>query len=193
VNFDAIELVTRTLRDALNQAFKAQEIAGGVYVGPLDDPDAQDAAVVLFLYRVMANADLRGAEHRVPAADSTQPPVVYRGALPLDLYYLLTGGDRQTGGELQSLRALGCAMQTLNDHPQIVGVGVGGDTVRVTLEPIGGDEMSRIWTLFPNANFRTSVGYLASPVWIDPAIVREEGPPVVREPHRAGQFEQGAP
>ena len=192
MNSDAIELVTIALQDALETAFTAASITGGVYVGPLDDPGAQDAAAVLFLYRLVANADLRSAEHLVPAADPLQPALAHRGALPLDLYYLLTAGTSQTGGELKSLRVLGCAMQVLNDQPQLVGVGVGGDTIRITLEPVGSVEMSRIWTLFPTANFRTSVVYLASPVWIDPAIVRTVGPPVIREPHRAGHFEKGA-
>ena len=192
MNFDAIELVSQAFEDALESAFADANITGGVYVGPLDDPDAQNAAAVLFLYRLVANADLRSAEHRVPAADPLQPAVVHQGALPLDLYYLLTAGTTQTGGELQSLRVLGCAMQALNDRPQLVGVGVGGDTIRVTLEPVSSEEMSRIWTLFPTANFRTSVVYLASPVWIDPAIARTVGPPVIREPHRAGHFEKGA-
>ena len=192
MNFDAIELVSRGLQDALESAFAAARIEGGVYVGPLDDADADEAAAVLFLYRLVANADLRSAEHRVSAVDPTQPPIVHRGALPLDLYYLLTAGTSQTGGELQSLRILGCAMQRLNDQPQLVGVGVGGDTVRVSLEPVGSEEMSRIWTLFPTANFRTSVVYLASPVWIDPAIARPVGPPVLSEPHRAGHFEREA-
>ena len=192
MNFDAIELVSRALQEVLESAFAAANINGGVYVGPLDDPDASDAAAVLFLYRLVANADLRSAEHRVPAVDPTLPPIVHRGALPLDLYYLLTAGTSETGGELQSLRILGCAMQRLNDQPQLVGVGVGGDTVRVSLEPVASEEMSRIWTLFPTANFRTSVVYLVSPVWLDPSIARPVGPPVLSEPHRAGQFEQGA-
>jgi len=192
MNSDAIELVSRALQDALESAFAAAGITGGVYVGPLDDPDVDDAAAVLFLYRLVANADLRSAEHRVATGDPMQPPIVYRGALPLDLYYLLTAGTSQTGGELQSLRVLGCAMQRLNDQPQLVGVGVGGDTIRISLEPVGSDEMSRIWSLFPTLNFRTSVVYLASPVWIDPAISLPAGPPVVREPHRAGHFETGA-
>ena len=40
--------------------------------------------------------------------------------------------------------------------------------VRVSLDPVSTEEMSRIWTLFPTANYRTSVAYVASPVWIDP-------------------------
>ena len=42
-------------------------------------------------------------------------------------------------------------MQPLNDQPQLVGLGVGGETVRITLEPVASEEMSRVWTLFPNA------------------------------------------
>jgi hypothetical protein len=47
--------------------------------------------------------------------------------------------------------------------------------------------MSRIWTLFPTANYRTSVVYLATPVWIDPAHIAATGAPVVEEPHTLGQ------
>ena len=64
-------------------------------------------------------------------------------------------------------------MRTLNDDPELTGVKVGHETVRVSLEPVSTEEMSRIWTLFPTANYRTSIAYVASPVWIDP-----EFPPV---------------
>ena len=37
----------------------------------------------------------------------------------------------------------------------------------VTLEPLSTEEASRVWTLFPAVNYRTSVGYIATPVWID--------------------------
>jgi hypothetical protein len=192
MNFNAIRLVSEALKKTLESAFDAAGISGSVYIGPLDDQDAQAAAAVLFLYRLVPNADLRSAEHRVAAADPLQPAIVHRGALPLDLYYLLTAGTSETGGEVKSLSVLGCAMQRLNDQPQLVGVDVEGDTIRVTFEPVGSEEMSRIWTLFPAVNFRTSVVYVVSPVWIDPAIARTDGPPVVREPHRFGQFEKGA-
>jgi hypothetical protein len=191
MNFDAIERVSRALEDAVQAAFAGANVPGDVYVGPLDDADAQEAAAVLFLYRLVANADLRGAEHRVPSPDAQQPATVHRGGLPLDLYYLLTAGTARTGGELPALRALGCAMQALNDRPELLGVAVGGETVRVSLEPTTTEEMSRIWSLFPTANFRTSVVYLASPVWVDPAVVRAVGPPVLREPHRAGPLVPG--
>ena len=53
--------------------------------------------------------------------------------------------------------------------------------MRLTIESAGSDEMGRIWTLFPAANYRTSVTYLASPVWIDPKTSPPGGPPVIGE------------
>ena len=37
------------------------------------------------------------------------------------------------------------------------------ETVHVSLEPLTTEETSRIWALFPTANYRTSVAYLATP------------------------------
>jgi hypothetical protein len=176
---NAIRIVTKALQDLLTP------IVGDVYVGPLDDPNAAGAKAMLFLYRVAVNADLRSSPHVV--ATPTSPPIVYENSLPLDLHYLVTAGTAQTGGELDALRVLGLMMQTLNATPNLVGLPVLGETVRLSLDPVGSEEMSRIWTLFPTANYRTSVVYVATPVWIDPAVVRAPGPPVVEEPHLVGQ------
>jgi hypothetical protein len=53
---------------------------------------------------------------------------------------------------------------------------VDGETVRLTLDPISNEEMGRVWTLFPTENYRTSVIYIASPVWIDPAAALSAAP-----------------
>jgi hypothetical protein len=187
---NAIQLVSKALQDRVKAAFAAQGIPGDVYIGPLDEREAEGAAAVLFLYRVAVNADLRNAEHVVQPPGPT-PVTIHEGALPLDLYYLLTARRSQPGRELDALRVLGFAMQALNDTPDLVGLPVQGETVRLTFDPISSEEMSRIWTLFPTTNYRTSVVYLASPVWIDPASPRAPGPPVVEEPHRVWQLEPG--
>jgi len=184
VDAAAIQTVTKALQDRLSAA-----IGDVVHVGPLDDPNASGAKAVLFLYRVAVNPDLRSHEHVVASPIPNDPPIVHERSLPLDLYYLFTAGTSQTGGELDALRVLGLAMRTLNDSPFLEGIPVQGETVRVSIDPIGSEEMSRIWTLFPTANYRTSVVYLASPVWIDPERPRSVGPPVVEEPHRVGQIE----
>jgi triacylglycerol esterase/lipase EstA (alpha/beta hydrolase family) len=183
---DAIHQVTLALRARLEAALQANNISGEVYVGPLDEREASGKRIVLFLYRIAVNASLRNTEHTRPAPAGATP-IVHDGALPLDLCYLvITPEAQQTGGDLTSLRALGCAIQALNDAPNLVGVSMGGETARLTVETLSSEEMSRVWSLFPTVNYRTSFAYVVSPVWIDPARPRDRAAPVTREPHRVG-------
>jgi hypothetical protein len=177
MNGDALFRVTRTLRERLEQVTGP----GKVFVGPLDDPHAAGASLILFLYRILPNRDLRNHEHRVPADLAPPPLVVFRNALPLDLYYLVTVGSTADEQEEILLQTLGAAMQALQLEPELSGLGVGYETVHVSLEPLTTEETSRIWALFPTANYRTSVAYLASPVWLDPKLPEAEGAPVVKD------------
>lgn len=185
----AINRVTTALKALLDDSLKAENggAAETVFVGPLDDAGASNFKMLLYLYRVAVNADLRSCQHVVSAAQPDQPPTVFEGSLPLDLYYLITAGNRTAGGELSDLLLLGRAMQALNDTAVLSGFSLQNETVRITLDPVASEEMSRIWTLFPTANYRTSVVYLATPVWIDPARPQPAAQPVVDEPHRVGQ------
>ncbi|REE18430.1 uncharacterized protein DUF4255 [Paraburkholderia sp. BL27I4N3] len=176
----AIKAVTSAFQQRL------QTVINNVFVGPLDDPGAADATAVLFLYRVAVNADLRNALHQPSPSPQDPMPEERDGGLPLDLYYLLTAGSARTGGELETLATLGEAIQNLNDVPYLVGSAVGNEIVRLSLDTVSSDEMGRIWTLFPTANYRTSVVYLATPVWIDRAAVVTPAGPVFSEPHRFG-------
>jgi hypothetical protein len=131
----------------------------------------------------MPNASLRNREHRV--LDASTPPrlVVHRDSLPLDLYFLITVGTRPGQSEEPMLRALGYAIRELQTDPDLTGPTVGQDAIHLSLEPLSTDEVSRVWNLFPAANYRTSVAYVASPVWIDPA-----DPPVDAERVANGDF-----
>jgi hypothetical protein len=170
MNADGILRVTKALRDRLSQALADAGMPGSVFVGPLDDPDAGGAALVLFLYRIIPSPSLRNREHRVPA--STPPPAVnvYKNALPLDLYYLVTVGTTQGSSEEMPLHWLGVAIQAIQAAPDVTGAAVNHEAVHVTVEPLTTEKASRIWALFPNANYRTSFAYLATPVWIDPLL-----------------------
>ena len=128
---------------------------------------------------------------RVPSSTPGQVNV-FQNALPLDLYYLLTVGTTPGASEETLLRALGFAMQALQDDPDVTGPTVNYETVRVTLEPLTTEESSRIWTLFPTANYRTSIAYLATPVWIDPPQVIPLAPPVLEDQLVAGSKVQEA-
>jgi hypothetical protein len=193
---DAIFRVTQVLRTRLQQALVAAGDPGSVFVGPLDDADAQGASLILFLYRMVPNPSLRNSEHRVPSPLPPPPYLVHRDSLPLDLYYLVTVGSRAGASEEPLLRVLGFAIQAMQGEPDLPGsiVTPGGlrislepDVVRVTFEPLSTDEVSRIWALFPTANYRTSVAYLASPVWIDPPATALPAARVVHDRLRAGQ------
>lgn len=175
----------------VSQALKALlKPVGRVFIGPLDDDRADADGVVLFPYRMAANADLRNREHVVPADMPGDPPIVYHGSLPLDVYFLLTVHTKAgVDDESPSLGTLGLAMQLLNASPDLIGKETQGELVRVTLDSVSSEELSRIWTLFPTANYRTSAVYLASPVWIDPQRPPAAGAPVVHETYPTGHTE----
>ncbi len=174
---DAIYQVTKALRLRLEQVAGA----GKVFVGPLDDPDVGNASLILFLYRIMPNASLRNREHRVPSNAAPSLVAIFRNALPLDLYYLLTVGKTPGDNEEFLLKTLGAAMQALQLDSDLTGFVVGYETVHLSLDPLTTEETSRIWALFPTANYRTSIAYLATPVWIDPKQPELGAAPVVRD------------
>ena len=177
---DAILRVTEALRSRLELSLTSSGVPGTVFVGPLDDADSSGAALILFLYRIVPNPSLRNREHRV--ATNGMPPVeVYLNALPLDLYFLVTVGTTPGASEETLLRALGAVMQGLQATPELSGAALRHETVRVSLEPLSTEESSRIWALFPTANYRTSVAYLATPVWIDPLVPEVVGAPVTED------------
>jgi hypothetical protein len=165
VSADAIIDVSNALKKRLETALSTSTVPGTVFVGPLDDADSSGAALILFLYRIVPNPSLRNREHSVVSSVPPPPVVVFRNALPLDLYFLVTVGTLPGSSEETLLRALGYAMQEMQGDPVLT---IKNQTVHVTLEPLSTEDASRIWALFPTANYRTSIAYLATPVWIDP-------------------------
>jgi hypothetical protein len=185
VSADAIIDVSNALTRRLEIARARSAVPGTVFVGPLDDPDANGAALILFLYRLVPNPSLRNREHSVL---STNPPpappvVVFRNSLPLDLYFLVTVGTTPGSSEETLLKVLGFAIQELQSDPDLI---IKDQTVHVTPEPLSTEEASRIWNLFPTANYRTSIAYLATPVWIDPLQEAASGKPVLEDRLLAG-------
>ena len=87
------------------------------------------------------------------------PVVVFDNSLPLDLYYLVTVGTTPGDNEEALLEILGSAMQALQLDPELTGPAVGYEAVHVSLDPLTTEETSRIWALFPTANYRTSIAY----------------------------------
>lgn len=179
----AFRIVTEAIRDRIQSA-----VGAGVHVGPLDDLEAKDARLVLFLYRAAVNADLRNAGHRQISPNANGPIVLFEKAVPFDLYYLLTASPAGDSNDLVGLLDLGTAIQALSDEPDLVGGALAGDTVHLSLEAITTEEMGRIWALFPAVNYRTSVVVLATPVWIDPAQPTPSAQPVIHETYGVTPF-----
>jgi hypothetical protein len=187
VKGNAIKQVTNALYERLVTALSDSKVPGTVFLGPLNDPSASGAALILFLYRIEPSAALRNCEHRVVAEKPPSVVQVFQNSLPLNLYFLITVGATQpTSAEDALLGALGYVMQSLQMDPDLIGSEVDHETVRVSLEPLSTEEISRIWALFPTANYRTSVAYVATPAWIDPPDLDPGAPPVLQDQLNAG-------
>ena len=164
------------------------EIGGASLVTVATHPQSYGHGAVVevwFLYRLVPSPTLRNREH-VVANPSPQPPTVFKNSLPLDLYYLVTVGTVPNASEEIMLQALGFVMQEIQNDPELTGPVVNHQTVHLSLEPLTTEESSRIWALFPTANYRTSIAYCASPVWIDPPQPPLVAGPVVENVLRAG-------
>lgn len=188
---DAIMKVTVALKARL------ERILGGaekVYVGAPNKADVDNRLAALFLFHINPNAELRN-EVRMsppPASGPAEGPAVRLNALPLDLRYLLTV-FRRTGdggsGDPTELKTLGQIIQVLHAEPTLADASVSGQVVRLTLDPYSMEEMSRIWGLFPGDSYRTSVVYLASPVFVEAGEFRS-GPPVQKREQRSGIIDE---
>lgn len=121
----------------------------------------------LFLYRLEPAASLRNRERLLPPA---RPGETARGeaGLPLDLRFLLTafGPEDERAFAAEQLILLGGALRAIERGAMLTGELLPDQAARLTLDPLSGEELSRIWSLFPNTAFQTSVGLLVSPVWL---------------------------
>ena len=80
---DAIQRVSNAIHDVLASALSAANVSGGVFIGPLDDPNASGAALVMFLFRIVPTPDLRSSDHVTVSNDPVPVPVTYRNSLPV--------------------------------------------------------------------------------------------------------------
>lgn len=182
---DAIAQVTAEL-----QARLATAIGGQVYVGPPNAVDVGNRRLCLFLFHIIPNQAMRNECYLLPSPADPVGPRVEANALPLDLRYMLSvfrsaGAGGGGMADPDELLTLGRAIRALHEQPFIDESQVPGQVARITPEPYPMEDLSRVWGLFPQTSYRTTMVYLVSPVTVaqDPPPA---GPPVAQRVARQG-------
>jgi hypothetical protein len=163
---DVGETLVDLLRDSLGGIFAAPEQI--VLLSPVE-AKIGGVRLTLFLYSVAPAAELRN-ELEIPGLLNGDEAV----SEPLDLYYLLTAfappeGDDPTERTLDSHLLLGAAMRVFFDNGTLTGSVLRGELprdeeLRLTLQPMTVEDLTRIWSVFPESVLHASASYLVTPV-----------------------------
>jgi uncharacterized protein DUF4255 len=149
--------------------------------------DPASNLLTLFLYKVLENPYLKNSDDIIDQTNANGSLVQNAKPLIVDLYYLLTAHSG-VGGVLEAHRALSRAMRVFYDNGVIRGSllrtldpqrGLTSDSLlRVTLNPITMEDMTRIWSVFPDTPYEISVTYLVTPVAIESERTLDTAPVV---------------
>lgn len=153
--------------------------------------------LTLFLYKVLESPDFKNADAHQFRTSPQGKLIESRKPLVVDLYYLLTAHPG-TANLLEAHRALSRAMRVFYDNGILRGSMLSADpatdrgltqdsTLRLTLNPITMEDLTRIWSVFPDTPYEISVTYLVTPVAIESERV-DESAPVVDQSHEQGQL-----
>jgi hypothetical protein len=142
--------------------------------------------LTLFLYSIAPSVEMRN-ELEIPGLRENDEAV----SLPLDLYYLLTAfappeGDDPTERTLESHEMLGRAMRVFFDNGTLTGSVLRGalprdEELRLTLQPMTVEDLTKIWSVFPESILHTSVSYVVTPVRLRSDRTRGGSPVVERK------------
>lgn len=154
------------------------------------------AGVNVFLYRVTPNAALRSAD--LPGRDH-EAAFLSRPLQALDLHYLITCHGKDSALEAQ--RLLGRAVTALAVNPvlgpRLVAAAVDAyagvddtaflresdlaaqrEPVRITPTTLSSDELSKLWSVFPQTPYQLSVTYTATVVLVEEPVTTHRALPV---------------
>ena len=123
--------------------------------------------LTLFLYSVAPTSELRN-EMEIPGITIDDEPV----SMPVDLYYLMTAFSPLAEPSSRNLDAqllLGHAMRVFFENGILVGSVLRGnlprdEEIRLTLQPVTVEDLTRVWSVFPDTILQTSVSYVVTPV-----------------------------
>jgi hypothetical protein len=133
------------------------------------EANAIGVRLTLFLYSIAPAVEYRN-ELEIPGNSTDDVPV----SMPLNLFYLLTAfspPQDPTNRTLDSHLLLGQAMRVLFDNGCLTGSLLRGDLprdeeLRLSLQPITVEDLTRVWSVFPETPLQPSVSYLVTPVRI---------------------------
>lgn len=180
-NFLAIAAVTETLRQTLDGP--AGSAVGGAHATILrPDEITTQTGVNIYLYRVEPNESWRNEDLPTRAEDGQS--LLRRPRAAIDLNYLLTFHGSDT--KLEPQRLLGTVIRVLHSQPILSRTSVRTavaavpdisasdladdiEVVRFTPLPLSLEEMSKLWSVFPQTKYSLSVAYQASVVLIEGA------------------------
>jgi hypothetical protein len=188
-NFLAFASVTSTISYILEEVNR--DVAGiKITTKPLDAIDLQNPVngVNIFLYLVAPTSSVDAIDTLVrdKQGNPTNNPI-----LSLDLHYIITATSVENE-DLVAQKILASAMRILNNHPvllrDLIRKAITGkegmetsdlpdqmEDVRLTLNALSIEDLTKIWARFPNANFRPSVAYVAQVILLESKIVEPPG------------------
>jgi hypothetical protein len=178
----AIATVTATLMEWVRPALEDDLDGGGVASVRPDQIESLDGpGVNFFLYQITPNPAYRNDDLPTRRSDGN---VVRRPQAALDLHYLLTfyGSDLL----LEPQRAMGSVVRTLHAQPvisrQAIETTIGSSTyayladsdlaeqiepVKVSPMSLDLEDLSKLWTMFVQTDYRLSMAYVANLVLIE--------------------------
>lgn len=162
---EALRTVTLALQNILHSGLGGGGVPDDtVFVGPPVPVLVGARPVSVFAFHIEPNKELRNADRLVDTGGSDPRA---QQALPLDVRYLISVFRQASATDPNELLRMGEVIAVLQNNATIGGALVPDQEVRLSPEPYPMEELSRIWGLFPNAPYATSMVYLASPVYID--------------------------
>jgi hypothetical protein len=197
--YKAMAAVSKTLKDLLLD--RMEDISPAIPVTvTLAPPDVTLSGIPagrrvnLYLFQVTENASLKNQE----ILGQGNPAAYGRPPLSLDLHYLMTAyaeSESKEDSDRTAQEVLGNAMRVLHDYaiippdlhqkddptkPTILDPVLISEyeRIKITLQPVSIEEISKIWTAMPQANFRRSVIYQVSVVQIESRLPRRLPRPV---------------
>lgn len=182
-SYRVVEYITDQLRQLLAEGLRPhypQEFStekGVSLQSPAELSAAEDegTSLALYLYRVSPNPHLNNRPDVATGAGKRKA-----AGVSVDLHYLLVP---MMESATRDLEVLGRAMQILAASSVIeserfaTGAGDDDSAVRVSLEQLDLEELTRLWNAF-NEPYRLSASYLVRTATIDSTAAPKEGEPV---------------